>query len=60
LKSGSVEQLCDILVNKFETSVVPGRLFEAPQHFRIGFGGDPVTFADGLERLAEALKLIAA
>jgi aspartate/methionine/tyrosine aminotransferase len=38
LKSGSVETLCDLLRNEFETTVVPGCFFECPDRFRIGVG----------------------
>ena len=38
LKQGSVEELCDLLRNQFETSVVPGSFFAMPSHFRIGVG----------------------
>jgi aspartate/methionine/tyrosine aminotransferase len=55
LKRGNVEQFCGVLRKKYETSVVPGRFFEEPQHFRVGLGGDPAMTAEGLERLARAL-----
>ena len=31
-----VEKLCALLAEKYETSVVPGRFFEMPEHIRIG------------------------
>ena len=40
LKRGSVDQMCDLLRTKYETTVVPGKFFEMPDHFRIGIGGD--------------------
>jgi aspartate/methionine/tyrosine aminotransferase len=40
----------------FETSVVPGRFFDAPSHIRIGLGADPAMTRAGLERLAKALS----
>ena len=49
LKSGNVDALCDVLREKYETSVVPGRFFESPDHFRVGFAGDTET----LGRLSE-------
>ncbi len=55
LRTGSVETLCDLLTNRYETAVVPGRFFGMPEHVRIGLGIDPATFAEGLERLARAL-----
>jgi aspartate/methionine/tyrosine aminotransferase len=38
-----------------ETAVVPGRFFEAPAHFRVGFGGATDVLRGGLEALAAAL-----
>lgn len=55
LKPGSADEFCDLLRTRYETSVVPGRFFEMPAHFRIGVGGDPDMTAEGLNRLASAL-----
>ncbi|MGH9902501.1 MAG: aminotransferase class I/II-fold pyridoxal phosphate-dependent enzyme, partial [Pyrinomonadaceae bacterium] len=55
LKQGSADELCALLARKYETSVVPGRFFEMPRHFRIGIGGDTDTVKEGLERLGRAL-----
>ncbi len=55
VKGANSERLCDLLREKYETSVVPGSFFEMPAHFRIGMGGDSETFAEGLDRLGEAL-----
>lgn len=55
VKQGTAERLCNLLREKFETSVVPGSFFEMPAHFRIGMGGDSETLAAGLERLGSAL-----
>lgn len=55
VKSGNAEKLFELLRQKYETSVVPGRFFEMPDHFRIGMGGDAETFAEGLKRLGSAL-----
>ena len=43
------------LVAERETMVVPGRFFEAPAHFRIGFSGRTDTLEQGLRALAGAL-----
>lgn len=55
LRSGSVDEFCEFLRVRYETSVVPGRFFETPDHFRIGIGGDPAMTAEALKRLAAAL-----
>ena len=55
LKRGSVDEFCEVLRARYETSVVPGRFFEMPDHFRIGIGGDPAMTREGLRRLAAAL-----
>jgi aspartate/methionine/tyrosine aminotransferase len=55
VRRGSSEELCRVLREKYETSVVPGRFFEMPAHFRIGIAGQTSTLAAGLERLGKAL-----
>lgn len=45
------------LTERFETSVAPGSFFGAPDHVRIGLGGDPAMTREGLTRIAEALDL---
>lgn len=55
LKRGSVERLCDLLRTKYETTVVPGKFFDLPDHFRIGIGGDLEPLEEGLRRLGLAL-----
>lgn len=52
------EQFLRMLRERYETSVVPGRFFEAPRHFRLGIGGDTRTVAGGLERLGDCLDEI--
>jgi len=54
-KHGSVDALCDLLREQYETTVVPGRFFEMPDHFRLGLGCETEVFAAGIERLGEAL-----
>ncbi|MBL8171691.1 MAG: pyridoxal phosphate-dependent aminotransferase [Acidobacteria bacterium] len=39
-----------------ETSIVPGRFFEAPSHFRLGFAVKPEDVAVGLQHLSQALR----
>jgi len=60
LRRGTVEEFCDVLRRDFETSVVPGRFFEMPEHFRIGLGGDVAMTAEGLRRLESALDAFGA
>lgn len=40
----------------WETSIVPGRFFEAPRHFRLGFAVHPKDVAEGLKHLSEGLR----
>ncbi len=53
--NGSSEKLCRLLREKYETSVVPGRFFEMPAHFRVGIAGDSQVLEEGLVRLGAAL-----
>ena len=41
-----------------ETSIVPGKFFESPRHFRLGFAVAPEDVAVGLRHLAEGLKRV--
>jgi aspartate/methionine/tyrosine aminotransferase len=50
-----VSEFADRLLRERETGIVPGRFFDAPAHFRAGFGGDTDCLRGGLERLADAL-----
>jgi aspartate/methionine/tyrosine aminotransferase len=56
LLSGPVDRFCELLRDKYETSVVPGHFFEMPEHFRVGFGGSKEELQEGLNRLALALN----
>src|SRR5690348_10695422 len=56
---GRVDALCQLLREKYETSVVPGRFFELPEHFRIGMGGSTDLLEEGLRRLGQALDELA-
>jgi aspartate/methionine/tyrosine aminotransferase len=40
LKSGDADGFFELLHNKYDTDVVPGRFFEQPDHFRMGIGAD--------------------
>ncbi|MGI9165189.1 MAG: aminotransferase class I/II-fold pyridoxal phosphate-dependent enzyme [Pyrinomonadaceae bacterium] len=59
LKEGTADKLCDLLREKYETSVVPGRFFEMPAHFRLGLGGDSLILSEGMQRLGSALDDLA-
>jgi len=50
-----VGKLCALLIEKYDTAVVPGRFFESPRHIRIGMCCDPKLFGAGIERLGQAL-----
>jgi aspartate/methionine/tyrosine aminotransferase len=56
IKSGREDGFFELLRDRYETDVVPGRFFEMPDHFRIGIGGESSMFAEGLERLRTALS----
>jgi hypothetical protein len=55
LEGGGVETFLERLRSEFETSAVPGRFFEMPDHFRIGMGCDSEMFREGLRRLGKCL-----
>lgn len=55
VRKGTAEALCQLLREKYETSVVPGRFFEMPSHFRIGITAETDVLEAGLERLGKAL-----
>ena len=58
VRRGTADELCRLLREKFETSVVPGSFFEMPAHFRVGISGDTNSLNAGLERLGKALDEI--
>lgn len=43
------------LLERYETAVVPGHFFEAPGHFRLGYGCAPEIMTEGLARIGRAL-----
>jgi aspartate/methionine/tyrosine aminotransferase len=55
VKGKEAESLFSLLREKYETSVVPGRFFEMPSHFRVGLGGNSDQLEEGLQRLGAAL-----
>ncbi len=58
VRAGGTEAFVSRLRAEFDTSVVPGRFFEMPEHFRIGFGVNHEMFAEGLRRIGRALGSI--
>jgi len=55
LRDGNADDFLERLRTKFDTSVVPGRFFEMPDHFRIGMGVNTEMFAEGLNRINRVL-----
>jgi hypothetical protein len=56
LLKGNADAFLERLRADYQTSAVPGRFFEMPDHFRIGMGVNTEMFAEGLRRIGEALK----
>ena len=48
----------DRLMRDHATAVGPGRFFDAPAHFRLGYGGDTEKLRAGLERVSMALTAV--
>jgi len=55
---GEVDQLHNLLRERYDTSIVPGRFFEMPDRFRLGIGCPSEVFEAGLSRLADALDAV--
>lgn len=51
-----VEAFCQKLRENYETVVTPGSFFGAPNHLRIGIGGDPAILQEGLNRIHDAVS----
>jgi len=56
---GDTGRLDALLRDRYDAAVVPGRWFEMPDHFRIGFGCATDFLEQGLERLGAALDTLA-
>jgi aspartate/methionine/tyrosine aminotransferase len=56
LERGGIDDFLTRLRTDFESSVVPGKFFSLPNHFRIGMGVDHKMFREGLQRIAQALR----
>jgi hypothetical protein len=52
---GDAERLDTLLHDRYDAAVVPGRWFEIPDHFRVGFGLPSLEFEEALGRLGSAL-----
>lgn len=55
---GDVDALNLLLRERYDTSIVPGRFFGAPGHFRMGIGAPTDIVEVGLERLGAALDAL--
>jgi aspartate/methionine/tyrosine aminotransferase len=56
LRHGNADEFLGRLRQEYETSAVPGRFFEMPDHFRIGMGVDSAMFAEGLRRIERLIE----
>src|SRR5947208_3828173 len=54
-RGSNTDAFLERLLSEFDTSAVPGRFFEMPDHFRIGMGVNTEMFAEGLNRITRAL-----
>src|SRR5215472_12828714 len=54
-RGSKADDFLEHLRSEFDTSAVPGRFFEMPEHFRIGMGVNTGIFAEGLNRISHAL-----
>jgi aspartate/methionine/tyrosine aminotransferase len=55
LREGEVDAFCALLIDRYETAVVPGHYFGMADHFRVGLGVAPEVFREGLDRIGRAL-----
>jgi aspartate/methionine/tyrosine aminotransferase len=55
-RGSNADVFLERLHSTFDTSAVPGRFFEMPDHFRIGMGMNTEMFAEGLNRIGRALR----
>ncbi len=55
LRDGNADIFLERLRAEFDTSAVPGRFFQMPDHFRIGMGVNTEMFAEGLNCIRRAL-----
>jgi aspartate/methionine/tyrosine aminotransferase len=55
----SSDDLAGILKKEYDTAIVPGRFFGAPQHFRLGFDLEKGLLKKALENIRNALSVCA-
>jgi aspartate/methionine/tyrosine aminotransferase len=55
-QGGSTRGLCELLVEKYRTFVVPGYGLEMDEYFRLGYGGEKEELIQGLKMLEKALQ----
>jgi hypothetical protein len=58
-RGGDTDRLDALLRSKYDTSIVPGRWFEMPGHFRVGLGCGSEMLKEGLARIGSALDELA-
>lgn len=56
LKNHHDAQLLHDRLRQLETSIVPGKFFESPRHFRLGFAVKPEDVEIGLQNLSKILR----
>ncbi|WP_321478075.1 pyridoxal phosphate-dependent aminotransferase [uncultured Paludibaculum sp.] len=56
LAGGGAPEFVERLRAEYDTSVVPGRFFDTPDHFRVGMGVNTAMFSEGLRRMGELLR----
>jgi hypothetical protein len=54
LPRSSADEFCKLL-SRYEVAAASGAYFEMPQYIRIGLGGEPELFREGLARILQAL-----
>ena len=52
----SSDSFCQSLLNEYRTVVMPGRFFDVPDGFRLGFGVERETVERGLDKISKLLQ----
>lgn len=55
MKAGGVDVVAERLLGEYDTIITPGRFFGMSDHFRIGLGGKPEMFSEGMRRFCDLL-----